>query len=343
MSEKILEVNSLKTYFPIHKGILKRKVGEVKAVDNISLTIQEGETVAVVGESGSGKTTLAKTIMKFINSTEGEVYFEGRNMKDIKGRALKDLRKDMQMVHQDPSSSLNPRKRIRQILLEPLVIHNVGTPKEREEKVRELIKIVELPEEFLERYPHSLSGGQKQRIGIARALALEPKFILLDEPTSALDVSVQARIIKLLKKLQKQFNLTYFFITHDLSLVRNIADRVLVMYLGTVMEKGEVEALYANPQHPYTQSLFSSIPVVDEKEREMLPMKIPLKGEVPSPSNVPTGCKFRTRCPFAVDKCKELPSLEKQENGVFASCHFTEDIQNRKNTVQSESAGTPYV
>ncbi|MEI3613578.1 ABC transporter ATP-binding protein [Pseudogracilibacillus sp. SO30301A] len=337
MSEKILEVNGLKTYFPIYKGILKRKVGEVKAVDDISLTVKEGETVAVVGESGSGKTTLAKTVMKFIEQTDGEVFFEGTNIKDINGSKLKELRKDMQMVHQDPSSSLNPRKRIRQILLEPLIIHKIGTPKEREERVRELINIVELPEEFLERYPHSLSGGQKQRIGIARALALEPKFILLDEPTSALDVSVQARIIKLLKKLQKEFNLTYFFITHDLSLVRNIADRVLVMYLGTVMEQGDVETLYSNPQHPYTQSLFSSIPVVEEKEREMLPIKIPLKGEIPSPSNVPTGCKFRTRCPFAEDKCKERPHLEQKENGIYASCHFTKEIQQKTEIILSES------
>ena len=328
MSEKILEVKGLKTYFPIFKGILKRKVGEVKAVDDISFTINKGETVAIVGESGSGKSTLAKTIMKFIEPTAGEIYFKGKNIKDFHGKALKSLRREMQMVHQDPSSSLNPRKRIRQILLEPLVVHNIGTAKEREERVRELIKVVELPEEFLERYPHSLSGGQKQRIGIARALALNPEFILLDEPTSALDVSVQARIIKLLKKLQKEYNLTYFFITHDLSLVRNIADRVFVMYLGTVMECGDVEVLYSNPQHPYTQSLFSSIPVVDEKEREMLPVKIPLKGEIPSPMNAPTGCKFRTRCPFAVDECKERPVLEKKDSGTFASCHFTEKIQN---------------
>lgn len=336
MSEKILVVEGLKTYFPVYKGLLKRKAGEVKAVDDISLSIEEGETVAVVGESGSGKSTLAKTIMKFIEPTAGKVVFDGKNMKDINGKDLINLRKQMQMVHQDPSSSLNPRKRIRQILLEPLIVHNVGTAKQREERVRELIDIVELPEEFLERYPHSLSGGQKQRIGIARALALEPKFILLDEPTSALDVSVQARIIKLLKKLQKEFNLTYFFITHDLSLVRNIADRVLVMYLGTVMEEGDVGTLYSNPQHPYTQSLFSSIPVVDENEREMLPMKIPLKGEIPSPSNVPTGCKFRTRCPFAVEKCKEQPYLKEKRNGTFASCHFAEEIQNKKELLVSE-------
>lgn len=329
MSDNMLEVTNLKTYFPIYKGILKTKIGEVKAVDDISLTMERGETIAVVGESGSGKTSLARTIMKFTKPTDGEVVFEGENIKEFTGKRLKKFRMNMQMVHQDPSSSLNPRKRIRQILMEPLNIHNIGTREEREARVRELINIVELSEDYLERYPHSLSGGQKQRIGIARALALNPKFILLDEPTSALDVSVQAKIIKLLKKLQRDLNLTYFFITHDLSLVRNIADRVFVMYLGSVVEHGEVNELYTNPQHPYTQALLSSIPVVYEKEQEMLPVKLPIKGEIPSPSNIPEGCKFRTRCPFAQEICMQRPRLEKKRNGMFVNCHLTEEIQEK--------------
>ena len=315
MSQNILEVKNLKKYFPIYKGLLRKKTGEVKAVDDISLSIKKGETVAVVGESGSGKTTFARTLMRFIEPTEGVISFDGQDITSINLNTLKKLRQDMQMVHQDPSSSLNPRKRIKDILAEPLIIHNVGDRKSREKRVRELINIVELPEEFLYRFPHSLSGGQKQRIGIARALALNPKFIVLDEPTSALDVSVQAKIIALLKRLQKEFNLTYLFITHDLSLVRNIADTVYVMYLGSVVERADVETLYTNPRHPYTQSLLSSIPVVSDDEYYMLPKKIPLKGEIPNPSQMPSGCKFHTRCPFKEDICLQSTDLFEMSDG----------------------------
>lgn len=333
MSQNILEVKNLKKYFPIYKGLLRKKTGEVKAVDDISLSIKKGETVAVVGESGSGKTTFARTLMRFIEPTEGVISFDGQDITSINLNTLKKLRQDMQMVHQDPSSSLNPRKRIKDILAEPLIIHNVGDRKSREKRVRELINIVELPEEFLYRFPHSLSGGQKQRIGIARALALNPKFIVLDEPTSALDVSVQAKIIALLKRLQKEFNLTYLFITHDLSLVRNIADTVYVMYLGSVVESADVETLYTNPRHPYTQSLLSSIPVVSDDEYYMLPKKIPLKGEIPNPSQMPSGCKFHTRCPFKEDICLQSTDLFEMSDGAGVRCHLVDKIQ--KEVVQA--------
>jgi oligopeptide transport system ATP-binding protein len=326
MENYILQVENLKKYFPIHKGFFKKKVGDVKAVDDISLNIKAGSTLAIVGESGSGKTTLAKAIMRFYSLTEGNVIFDGKDISNISEQQLKKLKQDMQMVHQDPSSSLNPRKKIKDILEEPLIIHNIGNKSSRQQRVEELLEIVELPKDFLYRYPHSLSGGQKQRIGIARALALNPKFIVLDEPTSALDVSVQAKIIALLKKLQEQFNLTYFFITHDLSLVRNFADQVGVMYLGSIVEYGDVKTLYSKPQNPYTQSLLSSIPVVSDDEQSMVPKKIPLKGEIPSPSNMPQGCKFHTRCPYKEDICLTTPDLLKTEHGSLTRCHLVEKI-----------------
>ena len=334
MSENILEVKSLKKYFPIKKGFFQKKVGDVKAVDDITLTIKKGSTLAIVGESGSGKTTLAKSIMRFYDLTEGKLIFDGRDISTIKEKELKKLKEDMQMVHQDPSSSLNPRKKIKDILEAPLLIHNIGNSASRLKKVKELINLVQLPEEFLYRYPHSLSGGQKQRIGIARALALNPKFLVLDEPTSALDVSVQAKIIALLKDLQEKLGLTYLFITHDLSLVRNFADQVGVMYLGSIVEYSDVETLYTNPQNPYTQSLLSSIPVVSVDEQSMLPNKIPLKGEIPSPSNMPTGCKFHTRCPYKEDICATAtPELLVTKHGSFTRCHFVEKINNKEEEV----------
>lgn len=329
MENYILKVSNLKKYFPIRKGFLKKKVGDVKAVDDITLDVKIGCTLAIVGESGSGKTTLAKTIMRFYEVTEGEVVFNGKDISHIKQDALKKLKQDMQMVHQDPTSSLNPRKKIKDIIEEPLIIHNIGDADSRIKRVKELLDVVELPEDYLYRYPHSLSGGQKQRIGIARALALNPKFIVLDEPTSALDVSVQAKIIALLKRLQKEFNLTYFFITHDLSLVRNFADKVGVMYLGSIVEYGDVETLFTKPQNPYTQSLLSSIPVVSDDEHSMLPRKIPLKGEIPSPSNMPGGCKFHTRCPFKEDICLTTPELLKTKAGSYTRCHLVEEINDK--------------
>jgi oligopeptide transport system ATP-binding protein len=320
----ILEVKNLKEYFPIYKGLFKRKVGEVKAVDDISLSVPRGKTVAIVGESGSGKTTLAKTIMRFYDPTDGSINFNGRDITRISDIELKKLRIEMQMVYQDPSSSLNPRKRIAAILEEPLIIHGIGDSASRQKRIKELIEIVELPQEFLYRYPHSLSGGQKQRIGIARALALNPKFICLDEPTSALDVSVQAKIVALLKKLQQTHNLTYLFITHDLGLVRNFADVVGVMYLGSLVEYADVKTLFSKPLNPYTQSLLSSIPVVSDDEQSMLPFKIPLKGDIPSPINMPVGCKFHTRCPYMKDICLTVPPLAVKENGALVRCHLVE-------------------
>ncbi|AMQ07801.1 ABC transporter ATP-binding protein [Sporosarcina psychrophila] len=330
MDTNILQVEKLKKYFPINKGFFKRKVGDVKAVDDITFNLRTGTTLAVVGESGSGKTTLAKSIMRFYELTEGNVQFDGRDISSIGDKELKKLKQQMQMVHQDPSTSLNPRKKIKDILEAPLLIHNFGDAASRLKKVKELINLVELPEEFLYRYPHSLSGGQKQRIGIARALALNPKFIVLDEPTSALDVSVQAKIITLLKDLQKKFDLTYLFITHDLSLVRNFADHVAVMYLGSIVEYADVETLYTNPQNPYTQSLLSSIPVVSDDEQSMLPVKIPLKGEIPSPANMPLGCKFHTRCPYAEAICMTVPELLVTKSGSFTRCHLVDKINNTK-------------
>ncbi len=323
----MMEIKSIKKYFPINKGLLKRKIGDVKAVDDISLNIPKGKTIAIVGESGSGKTTLLKTIMRFYEPTSGEIWFDGINIANLEEKDLKALRLDMQMVFQDPSTSLNPRKRIIDILEEPLIVHKKGNKSERLAQMEKLIELVELPKEFLYRYPHSLSGGQKQRIGIARALALNPKFICLDEPTSALDVSVQAKIIDLLKKLQKELGLTYLFITHDLSLVRNFADYVGVMYLGTLVEYGEVRSVFEQPLNPYTQSLLSSIPVVSDAEQNMLPIKIPLKGEIPSPINVPIGCKFHTRCPYKQEICLTAPPVSPSLNGGYVLCHNYKEIQ----------------
>lgn len=320
----ILEVTNLKKYFPIYKGLLKKKVGEVKAVDNLSLSVPKGKTMAIVGESGSGKTTLVKTIMRFYEPSDGSIKFKGRDITRISEKELKQLRKEVQMVHQDPSSSLNPRKRIIDILEEPLKIHGIGNKSSRLKRVQELIEVVELPQEFLYRYPHSLSGGQKQRIGIARALALNPSFICLDEPTSALDVSVQAKIVALLKKLQQRYDLTFLFITHDLGLVRNFADAVGVMYLGSIVEYADVKTLFTRPLNPYTQSLLSSIPVVNDEEQSMLPVKIPLHGDIPSPSNMPVGCKFHTRCPFKKEICLTPPPLTVAKNGALVSCHFAD-------------------
>lgn len=322
-----MEIKSIKKYFPVTKGLMKKKVGDVKAVDDISLSIPRGKTIAIVGESGSGKTTLLKTVMRFYELTNGEIWFDGENIANLDEKSLKRLRGNMQMVFQDPSTSLNPRKRIIDILEEPLIVHKKGNRSERLAQLEKLIQLVELPKEFLYRYPHSLSGGQKQRIGIARALALNPKFICLDEPTSALDVSVQAKIIELLKKLQKELGLTYLFITHDLSLVRNFADYVGVMYLGTLVEYGEVQSLFEHPLNPYTQSLLSSIPVVSDEEQNMLPIKIPLKGEIPSPINAPVGCKFHTRCPYKQVSCLTDPPLSPTSSGGYVKCHYHQEIQ----------------
>lgn len=326
--ETLMEIQSLTKHFPIYKGLIKKQVGAVKAVNNISLKIPKGKTVAIVGESGSGKTTLLKTVMRFYEPTDGKIIFDGKDITHLKDKELIPIRQDMQMVHQDPTSSLNPKKRIMDILEEPLIVHKKGDKKERMERVKELIELVELPQSFLSRYPHSLSGGQKQRIGIARALALNPKLVCLDEPTASLDVSVQARIIALLQRLQDELGLTYIFITHDLSLVNNFADYVAVMYLGEIMEYSDVKTLFSSPLNPYTQSLLSSIPVTSDEEQKMLPVKIKLQGEIPSPINMPKGCSFGTRCPFKQEICDQKPELRKAENGSFVRCHIFEEITN---------------
>lgn len=267
MQDHILQVDHLKKYYPIHKGFFNKKVSEVKALDDISLTVERGTTIAIVGESGSGKSTLAKTIMKFESITDGVIHYNGVDISTIREESMKQYRKNIQMVHQDPSSSLNPRKTVRQIIEEPLIVHRYGSKEERLKRIKELMEIVDLPVNYIKRYPHTLSGGQKQRVGIARAISINSEFLILDEPTSALDVSVQAKIIALLESIQEKFNLTYFFITHDLALVRNFASKVVVMQKGKIMELGDVETIFNNPQNHYTKKLLKSIPVVGEEEQ----------------------------------------------------------------------------
>jgi len=318
----LIKAVGVKKYFPITKGLLRRKVSEVRAVDDVSLSILRGSTYALVGESGSGKTTLGKTLCRIYTPTEGDIEFKGKSIGRLPESHLKPVRRLVQMVFQDPTSSLNPRRRVKEILEDPLVIHGVGNRKVRINRVRELLDLVELPSEFLYRYPSNLSGGQKQRVGIARALALEPEFIVLDEPTAALDVSVQAKIIALLKRLQRELGLTYLFITHNLSLVRNIADVVAVMYLGRIVEVASAGELYQNAVHPYTRALLSSIPVVDEAEREFIPKKVSLRGEIPSPANAPPGCSFHPRCASRMTVCSsEVPAFRPVKRGHLVACH----------------------
>jgi len=323
LTESLVEVRNLKKYFPITAGILRRKVGDVKAVDGVSFNIRTGETFALVGESGSGKTTTGKTILRLYRPTDGKIIFDGEEISQLKDRQLKKFRRVMQMVYQDPISSLNPRKRVKDILLEPLIIHKIGTPSERYSAVKKILEIVQLGEDYLYRYPHELSGGEKQRVAIGRALILNPKFIVLDEPTSSLDVSVQAKIIHFIKELQKKFKLTYLFISHNLSLVKNISNYVGVMYLGKLIEMGPTNELYRKPLHPYTQALLSAIPVVSDEEEKMKPRKTPIKGEIPNPANPPPGCRFQTRCPFKKEICEKVtPEMIEVRKTYFVSCHL---------------------
>lgn len=316
MTEKFLQIERLRKYYPFSEGIIRRTTGVVKAVDDVSLDVLEGETFALVGESGSGKTTLGKVIIGLYRPTEGKVQFEGQEVSP-------DMRGDMQMVFQDPTSSLNPRRRIIDIVSDPMIVHKIGAKDDISQRVRKLLELVELPVDFLYRYPHMLSGGQRQRVGIARALSLEPRFLVLDEPTSSLDVSVQAKIIVLLERLQKELGLTYLFITHNLRLVRSIADRVGVMYLGKLMELAPTTELFENPCHPYTQALLSEIPTLTEAEEKLKPSRIKLEGEIPSPTNAPSGCVFRTRCRFAMDVCKTTSPKEAQvKEGHIVACHL---------------------
>lgn len=325
--EKILEVKNLKKYFTMQKGFFS-KLQEVKAVDDVSFSIAKGETLGLVGESGCGKSTTARTVIKLYEPTEGAIHFEGVDIATLSPKEMKPLRKKMQMIFQDPYASLNPRMTVGDIVGEPLDIHNMTSSRQqRKDKIRSLLEVVGLSADHANRYPHEFSGGQRQRIGIARALAVEPDFIVADEPISALDVSIQAQVINMLEELQKEFGLTYLFIAHDLAMVRHICDRVGVMYLGKLVEVTESDNLYKNPMHPYTQALLSAIPIPDPKI-SAAQERIILEGDVPSPINPPSGCRFRTRCPYAKQRCSdEVPALRELKTGHQVACHFAEEVQ----------------
>ena len=318
----LITVRDLKMHFPITQGVIfQRKVGAIKAVDGISFDIQHGETLGLVGESGCGKSTTGRALLQLYRPTAGEVFFEGDNLTKLSGERLRRMRRRMQMIFQDPYASLNPRMTVGDIIGEPLVVHNISSGQARRERVQELLRIVGLNPYFVNRYPHEFSGGQRQRIGVARALAVQPDFIVCDEPISALDVSIQAQIINLLEELQGQFNLTYLFIAHDLSVVRHISDRIAVMYLGKIVELTGRKELYDRPLHPYTQALLSAVPipdpVVEEKRRRVI-----LEGDVPSPANPPLGCHFCTRCPVVMDICKEQePEFVDVGGGHWVACY----------------------
>jgi oligopeptide transport system ATP-binding protein len=318
----LLEVEHLVKHFPIKSGILiDREVGRVQAVDDVSFGVREGETLGLVGESGCGKSTLCRTILRLIEPTSGSVRFDGREIVGLSGRALRPLRREMQMIFQDPYASLNPRKRVAQIVGDPIKQHGTASDEGVKADVQRLLEQVGLNPEHYNRFPHEFSGGQRQRIGIARALALRPKLIIADEPVSALDVSIQAQIINLLEELQGEFELTYVFVAHDLGVVRHVADRIAVMYLGKIVEIGPTDAVCSSPIHPYTLSLLSAVPIPDpraNKARE----PIVLEGDVPSPANPPAACRFHTRCPFATEICSEVePELIEHRPGHWAACH----------------------
>jgi len=323
MSDNIIEVRNLSKFFPIHSGIFRKHVGDVRAVDDVSFDVRRGETLGIVGESGCGKSTLARAIVRLYEPTAGKIRFKGQDFTGLDAGALKHARRDMQMIFQDPYSSLNPRMPVGKIVEEPLYLHDVGTPEERRKKVGELLERVGLRSDAVNRYPHEFSGGQRQRIGIARALALDPEVIICDEAVSALDVSVQSQVLNLLVDLQRDLGLTYLFISHDLSVVKYISDRVAVMYLGRIVELADSDKLYDSPQHPYTQALLRAVPQPDPHRRSDPEV---LEGDVPSPSNPPPGCYFNPRCKFVTDRCREeAPTLiDVDEAGHFASCHLVD-------------------
>jgi oligopeptide/dipeptide ABC transporter ATP-binding protein len=339
--EPLVELENVKKYFPVRSGLLQRETGRVHAVDDITLTIYQGETLGLVGESGCGKSTLGRTIVRLLEPTEGTIRFEGNEITKLGRRRLRPLRREMQIVFQDPYASLNPRKRIGAIVGDPLRIHGIGTRRDRQSRVQELLRTVGLAPEHYNRFPHEFSGGQRQRIGVARALALRPKLIVADEPVSALDVSIQAQIVNMFESLQDEFGLTYVFIAHDLNVVRHVSDRVAVMYLGSLVEISPADELYAKPLHPYTMSLLEAVPIPDpDVEAKRKTVVIP--GELPSPVNPPSGCRFHTRCPYRQPtKCHDqAPPLRPfGDSGHMAACHWVEEIQAGQITPHIPEAG----
>ena len=326
-SDVLVEVRNLKKYFPIHRGVLRRQVGAVQAVDGISFNIYKGETLGLVGESGCGKSTTGRTILQLLEPTEGEVLFKEKDLTKLGKNELRRARRDMQMIFQDPYASLNPRLTVGSIVSESLEIHNIGDKNSRKERVQELLRLVGLNPYFVNRYPHEFSGGQRQRIGVARALASNPSFIVADEPISALDVSIQAQVVNLLDDLKAELGLTYLFIAHDLSMVRYISDRVAVMYLGRIVELSDRNEVYNRPLHPYTQALLSAIPIPDPV-KETKRQRIILKGDVPSPANPPRACRFHPRCAYATEVCSEVDpefrDLGTADNPHWVACHHAE-------------------
>jgi oligopeptide/dipeptide ABC transporter ATP-binding protein len=341
-SGDVLQIDNLVMHFPIMQGIIfQHQVGAVKAVDGVSLAAKRGRTLGLVGESGSGKSTIGRCIVRLYKPTSGRIVLHGADLADAEGSDLRVLRKRVQMIFQDPYASLNPRFTVGSIIAEPLRIHRMGSGKQINDRVQELLEIVGLNRRFVDRYPHEFSGGQRQRIAVARAIAINPEFIIADEPVSALDVSIRAQILNLMERLQAQLNLTYLFISHDLSVVRHVAERIAVMYLGKIMELADGKEIYTNPLHPYTASLLSAVPIPNpriEKQRQ----RIILKGDLPSPINVPSGCRFHTRCPIAQPICRELePPLEdKTGRGHVAACHFSDRVGSLARSGSVEGLGT---
>lgn len=320
MTEPLLQVSDLKKYFPIRGGVLGKKVGDVKAVDGLSFFVNKGETLGIVGESGCGKSTTGRLILRLLEPTEGKVLFNNQDVTTLSNSDMRKLRRDMQIIFQDPYASLNPRHTVEKILEEPLIVHGIGDKQERKRRVIEMLEVVGLSSYHAKRYPHQFSGGQRQRIGIAKALMTNPSLIIADEPVSALDVSIQSQVLNLMEDLQKEYGLTYIFIAHDLGVVRHISDRVGVMYLGRLIELTESEKLYEKPLHPYTRALLDAVPIPDPDYKKET---TGISGEIPSPSNPPTGCAFHTRCSECMEICKTTrPEFKEVEDGHFVACHL---------------------